>query len=142
MSSETESETAEDRFRQAFERLRNNKPELLPRGSPVSQNNVAKEAGSDPTALRKSRYPSLVREIQAFVEIRDKSKTLQRERQAQRIHAKEDLASRNKTLTVERDEAQSKLLSVERRVLELLQENASLKTKLEEGLPPPTRLGE
>ncbi|SOZ36198.1 hypothetical protein [Cupriavidus neocaledonicus] len=140
MSSETE--TAEDRFRRAFERLKANKPEVLPAGTPVSQNNVAKEADVDPTALRISRYPTLIREIQTFVEIRDKAKTLQRERQSQRKHVKEDLVSRNKTLTTERDEAQSKLVSVERRVLELLQENARLRAKLDERLPPPTRLGE
>lgn len=33
----------------------------------VSQNNVAKEAGCDPSALRKSRYPDLVADIQSYV---------------------------------------------------------------------------
>lgn len=35
----------------------------------MSQNNVAKEEGCDPTALRKARFPTLEREIQAYVEL-------------------------------------------------------------------------
>jgi len=50
--------SAGDLYRAAFERLKNNKPERLPKGTPVSQNNVAKEAGSDPSALKKRAFPS------------------------------------------------------------------------------------
>lgn len=59
--------TAEANFREAFERLKIGAPKVLPAGAQVSQNNVAKEAGRDPTALRKSRFPSLVAEIQNHV---------------------------------------------------------------------------
>lgn len=60
--------SAEQRFREAFERLKREKPTVLPRGSQVSQNNVAKEAGCTvPSALRKSRFPLLVMEIQEWV---------------------------------------------------------------------------
>lgn len=59
--------TAEANFRRAFERLKAGAPKVLPRGTPVSQNNVAKEAGCDPSALRRSRLPGLVAEIQAYV---------------------------------------------------------------------------
>lgn len=59
--------TAEANFRVAFERLKVGAPKLLPAGARVSQNNVAKEAGCDPSALRKSRFPSLVAEIQSYV---------------------------------------------------------------------------
>ena len=59
---------AEQRFREAFERLRLGLPQVLPKGSPVSQNNVAKEAGCDPSALRKARFPSLVMAIQEWIE--------------------------------------------------------------------------
>ena len=44
------------------------KPTTLPRNTPVTQNNVAKEAGRDPSALRKLRYPRLIREIQKWIE--------------------------------------------------------------------------
>ncbi|WP_341524120.1 hypothetical protein AABC73_14340 [Pseudomonas sp. G.S.17] len=60
--------SAADQYRDAFERLKLNRPQLLPKGTPVTQNNVAKEAGSDPSALKKSRFPSLIAEIQTYVE--------------------------------------------------------------------------
>ena len=65
----SDSVSAEAKFRAAFERLKSSMPRVLDAGAAVSQNNVAKEAGVDPSALRKSRYPSLVSEIQAYVEI-------------------------------------------------------------------------
>lgn len=60
--------SAADQYRDAFERLKLNRPQLLPKGTPVTQNNVAKEAGSDPSALKKSRFPSLTAEIKTYVE--------------------------------------------------------------------------
>lgn len=59
--------TAESNFREAFERLKSGASKVLPPGTPVSQNNVAKEAGCDPSALRKSRFPALVAEIQGHL---------------------------------------------------------------------------
>lgn len=58
---------AEDSYRAAFLRLKSNRPIRLAVGTVVSQNNVAKEAGVDPSALRKSRFPSLIAEIQHYV---------------------------------------------------------------------------
>ena len=60
--------SAGEQYRAAFERLKSNKPERLPKGTPISQNNVAKEAGSDPSALKKMRFPLLVAEIQKYIE--------------------------------------------------------------------------
>ena len=59
---------AELKFREAFERLKVGKPDILPKGTPLSQNNVAKEAGVDPSALRRARFPELVADIQAWIE--------------------------------------------------------------------------
>lgn len=59
--------TAEQDFRDAFERLKAGAPDVLPAGSLVTQNNVAREAGRDPSALKKDRYPFLILEIQAYV---------------------------------------------------------------------------
>lgn len=59
--------SASDQYRDAFERLKLNRPQLLPKGTPVTQNNVAREAGSDPSALKKSRFPSLIAEIKTYV---------------------------------------------------------------------------
>jgi len=57
---------AERRFREAFERLKAGEPLRLDKDTEVTQNNVAKEAGTDPSALRRSRYPALVADIQAY----------------------------------------------------------------------------
>jgi hypothetical protein len=65
--SSTIKKSAEDSFRGAFDRLKRGKTTILPSGSPVTQNNVAREAGRDPSALKKDRYPLLVLEIQAYI---------------------------------------------------------------------------
>jgi len=68
MKESSNNKKAEDLFREAFERLKENKPINVPVGSKVSQNNVAKEAGKHPTALKTDRYPLLIMEIQAYIE--------------------------------------------------------------------------
>ena len=133
-------ETAEERFRAAFERLKIDEPFVLAKGTPVSQNNVAKEAGTDPTALRKARYPSLIRDIQSWVETAALQETKSKKRQARQNQNKESLTERVETLTRQRDEAQSEALSLQRLVLELSVENAKLQSKLDEVLPPPSPL--
>ncbi|HHK4937214.1 TPA: hypothetical protein ACQT20_005321 [Pseudomonas aeruginosa] len=64
----TNKKTAEQAFREAFERLKQNRSEVLSAGSVVTQNNVAREAGRDPSALKKDRYPLLILEIQAHTQ--------------------------------------------------------------------------
>ncbi|MGF6658223.1 hypothetical protein OKW34_008813 [Paraburkholderia youngii] len=132
-------ETAEQRFRSALNRLKDGESQILPRGTPVSQNNVAKEAGCDPSALRKTRYPTLVGEIQAWLKIHDAAKTLQRKRQSKR-REKEDLTMKLERVEKQRDLAQSRLVNADRKVLELLQENAQLQAQLDDLRPPATPL--
>jgi DNA primase large subunit len=78
---------AENLFRAAYERLKANVPVNLPIGTPVTQNNVAKEAGNHPTALKKDRFPLLVLEIQDYLkrkgidsDIINKKKQLRKQR--------------------------------------------------------------
>ncbi|HUD40579.1 MAG TPA: hypothetical protein VMR06_01120 [Dokdonella sp.] len=59
-------ETAEARFREAYERLKAGIPRVLKAGSEATQNNTAREAGKHPSALRRERFPELVDEIQAY----------------------------------------------------------------------------
>jgi chromosome segregation ATPase len=132
--------SAEQRYRDAFERLKSNTPNILPRGSAVSQNNVAKEAGTDPSALKKSRFSKLIREIQAFKEI-DDAKKLAREARQKRRREKSDLETRLNACVQQRDHAQSQLVSAHRKVLELFQENARLQARLNDLLPPIKTLG-
>jgi chromosome segregation ATPase len=134
-----ENKTAEQRFDEAFERLKANNPTLVKKGTPVSQNNVAREAGADPSALRKSRYPKLVREIQAFIEIDSATQALQRERRVAR-RKKEDLKTQVKRLEAQRDHAQSQLVNAHHTILELLQDNARLEAKIADLQPPPRSL--
>jgi predicted RNase H-like nuclease (RuvC/YqgF family) len=63
---QSKAKQAEQEFREAFERLKANRPERLERGAQVTQNNVAREAGTCPSSLRKERYPTLLLEIQAY----------------------------------------------------------------------------
>lgn len=122
MSSEVTNLTAEQRFRQAFERLKADKPKVVIAGTPVSQNNVAKEAGCDSSALRKARFPSLVREIQAYVEINGQERPSKRKEQTKRRELRSELVDRLKQVSAQRDFAQSQLVSAQRRIVELMSE--------------------
>jgi len=118
---------AEKSFRKAFERLKQGNAERLPKNAPVSQNNVAKEAGCDPSALRKTRYPSLVSEIQRWVE-EHAPKTPPSQRQsiiAKRSHNR-DFKARIKELKVQRDHLASLLVEADTKIFELTLENERL----------------
>lgn len=134
-----EAVSAEERFRQAFERLKAGDPKLLERGLPVTQNNVAREAGCDPTALKKSRYPVLIRQIQAYVELRQVDQPIGRRAAKQR--AKRSSDERLKDMRQQRDQAQSILASANRRIIELTEAVQDLQRQVDELRPPPTRLG-
>ncbi len=122
MMSESENLSAEQRFRQAFERLKAHNPKILKPGTPVSQNNVAKEAACDPSALRKSRFPSLVREIQAYVNINQQEIPSKRKEQLRKRTLRSDLKKRLEVVKAQRDFAQSQLISAQQRVMELASE--------------------
>lgn len=113
--------SAEDRFRSAFERLKANKPIILPIDSKVTQNNVAKEAGRLPSALKKNRYPSLIREIQAYVEIEGVKLSSAYQKKKTRKIEKLDSDARIKEISVQRDMAQSKLISARKKILDLME---------------------
>jgi len=86
--------TAEQEFREAFERLKANLPEKLEKGVKVTQNNVAREAGRDPSSLKKERYPTLIYEIQAYTTVIRESETKKKKRSDNRSRSsKEQLES-------------------------------------------------
>ena len=123
---------AELKFRDAFERLKQGKPDILPKGTPISQNNVAKEAGVDPSALRRARFPELVAEIQEWIEAHKDEKTTKSPRQmmlAQRSRNR-DLKEKYKSLEEQRDKALSQLLDAQARIVELTLENQRLRAQL------------
>ncbi|AXQ51104.1 hypothetical protein DZC31_30945 (plasmid) [Stenotrophomonas rhizophila] len=118
---------AERAFREAFERLKNGKPERLPYGTPVSQNNVARETGSDPSALKKSRYPELINDIQTWINEHniDRSPSARKKALALRKR-KRSLQEVISDLKSQRDSAASLLVEADAKILELTIENSRL----------------
>lgn len=136
----SDSVSAEAKFRAAFDRLKNSVPQVLSAGTPVSQNNVAKEAGVDPSALRKSRFPSLISEIQAYVEIQKRESAEKAKAKAVRAQRRLDLKSKLERVTKQRDDAQSQLVQLQFMVIDLSQRNAQLESEVESLRPPMTML--
>lgn len=123
--------SAETAFREALERLKRGRSERLPKDTPVSQNNVAKEAGVDPSALRKSRFPSLIAEIQRYVadHTTDVTTTVRQTMLAQRKRNR-NLRDRVDEIKVQRDHLANLLNEANATVLELTARVAVLETKL------------
>lgn len=139
-SQSVEPQSAEERFRQAFERLKAGEPKVLQRGTPVTQNNVAREAGCDPSALKKARFPTLVRAIQAYVELHpgtgDGDGRKGKKQRATNRSTKERLDDAIK----QRDQVESVLASANKRIVELTEEVQSLQRQLDEIRPRATPL--
>ncbi|BBU43325.1 MULTISPECIES: hypothetical protein [Pseudomonas] len=127
--------TAEERFREAFNRLKLGRPNVLKPSALVSQNNVAKEAGCDPSALRKSRYPSLVREIQAYVDIQTNQAISKRKLAEKKRNIISRLKSKIEALTLQRDHAHCQLVTAQELIIELSDELTNLKEKLHQFVP-------
>jgi len=137
MPSQTvETVSAEDRFRQAFERLKVGEPKLLKRGTPITQNNVAREAGCDPSALKKARFPALIRQIQAYIELHQNDHHSTGKNPKKRT-ANRTMQKRLEDAIRQRDQAQSILASANIRIIELSQEVQSLQRQLDESRTPP-----
>jgi predicted RNase H-like nuclease (RuvC/YqgF family) len=81
---------AEDLFREAFERLKVNKPINIASDSKVTQNNIAREAGKHPTALKLDRYPLLVLEIQSYTESQKEEQVSRRKSSDRRSRSDKD----------------------------------------------------
>jgi uncharacterized membrane protein len=131
-----EASSAEQRFRDAFERLKLGVPEVLPRGTPVSQNNVAKEAGCDPSALRKSRFPLLVLDIQEWVEAhKGETPPSERQRLLKQRGKNRDLRETMADLKKQRDAAVGKLADADLRIVELTERLADAQARLDQLQP-------
>ena len=132
--------SAEQRFRDAFDRLKLGVPDVLPKGTPVSQNNVAKEAGCDPSALRKTRFPLLVLAIQEWVESH-KSEQLPSERQRllKQRRKNRDTQETIDDLKKQRDIAVGLLADADLRIVELTEKLTDVQARLDH-LKPPARV--
>ncbi|KWS21439.1 hypothetical protein AL065_22460 [Pseudomonas amygdali pv. ulmi] len=118
---------AETSFREAFERLKHGKPNLLPKDARLTQNNVAREAGLDPSALKKARFPTLVEEIQSWITLHG---THQTRSPSQSIYAHRNrnrtLREQIEALKCQRDNALALLVDADARILALTMENQRL----------------
>ena len=128
--------TANERFREAFERLKNGRPERLAKGTPVSQNNVAKEAGCDPSALRKTRFPSLVAEIQHYVETHKEDVPVsERQQILKRRRRNRDNREMIFDLKQQRDISAGLLADANLLIVDLTEEIADVRQRLDELRP-------
>ena len=57
-------QSAEQEFRAAWQRIKDGKPIRITVGAPATLANIAREAGKDPSSLKRSRYPLLVHEVE------------------------------------------------------------------------------
>lgn len=122
--------SAEQRFRAAFERLKLGVPQVLPKGTHVSQNSVAKEAGCDPSALKKARFPLLVLDIQDWVEAHKNHEPSGRQLaavQRQKRRKDRDLIA---DLKAQRDRAVGLLVDADMRIVELMERLTEVEAKL------------
>lgn len=131
-------QNAEQRFRASYERLKRGEPELLPKGTPVTQNNVAKEAGCDPSALKKARFPSLVAEIQDYArnqtDFRPESENQKRKKARDQNRSIREMLAETRQ---QRDKAQSLLADANLLIVDLHAQISDLNRRLEEFQPVP-----
>ena len=122
---------AETAFREAFERLKIGKTNILPKGSRVTQNNVAREAGLDPSALKKARFPTLIEDIKSWIlhhgsqQSRPPSKSIYTQRNHNRT-----LREQVESLKKQRDNALARLVDADSRILALTMENKRLQSSM------------
>lgn len=118
-SKDRSEENAERRFRNAFEKLRNEQSRRSGMGTMFTQADVAREAGCDPSALKKARYPILVAEIQQYLLSQQKRVTNQTPRPSARSTNTPELLAKVKLLQLQRDQALSLLVEADTKILEL-----------------------
>lgn len=113
---------AEKLFLDAFDRLKQGRPLNVKKGVHLSQAVIAREAGVDPSALRKSRFPELIEEIQRWLESQPATVSSPRQQILAARARRRTLQERMEALRAQRDDALSKLVLAEARILELSQE--------------------
>lgn len=130
-SSDTSETPAKQAFREAFDRLKANKPVKLAKGTRISQNNVAKEAGCDPSALKKSRYPDLIKEIQTWLSQHPAAPCpSNHQKMVGQRNMNRQLKDRIDEIAMQRDQVSSLLVQADSKILELSRRVAMLEAML------------
>ncbi|MBH1494018.1 hypothetical protein JY423_02140 [Stenotrophomonas maltophilia] len=128
--------TAESKFRAALARIIDGSALNVERNAQITQNNVAREAGVDPSALRASRYPALVMEIRdlagmARADVGSMGHKPHRPRSEERRNEKQ----RYQDMKRQRDHAAALLASADSEVLRLMLRVRDLERHIEETSP-------
>lgn len=116
-------ESAEVEYRKAFKRIIEGKAVRVDKTASPTLANIAREAGKDPSALKKSRYPGFIGEVESFNEIAssvreeaDRSLTAQlKSARQENKRLREDY----ELLIVERDQSHSRVLNLQQAIVEL-----------------------
>lgn len=112
----------------AFRRLADDAPMVMPKGTPVTQNNVAREAGRSPSAFKKAEYPDEVAIVKAYIAAlpKRKSPSTTYKLNASRAETKKS-KSANEQIIQQRDIALSLLVQSQETILKLRKEIMKLK---------------
>jgi predicted RNase H-like nuclease (RuvC/YqgF family) len=103
---------------------------------------VAKEAGCDPSALRKSRYPALIAEIQRWLATnRPQAPVSERQTLLSQRKRNRSLKERIEDMKTQRDSLASLLVEADAKILELTLENARLRAQVPSSKVTPIHQG-
>lgn len=128
--------SAECRFRAALARIIDGSALNVERNAQITQNNVAREAGVDPSALRASRYPALVKEIRDLACIaRANVGRMGHKPHLPRSEERRDEKQRYQDMKRQRDHAAALLASADSEVLRLMLRVRDLERHIEETSP-------
>jgi len=116
-------DNAEIEYRKAFRRIVEGKAMRVDKMAPPNLANIAREAGKDPSALKKSRYPIFISEVESFNNnVSSAGERIDRSLSAQLKAARSEnrkLRESYEQLTIERDESHSRVLNLQLALVEM-----------------------
>ncbi len=116
-------ESAEVEYRKAFNRIIEGKAVRVDKTASPTLANIAREAGKDPSALKKSRYPGFISEVESFNQVSGSVKDeTDRSLTAQLKSARQEnkrLREEYELLSIERDQSHSRVLNLQQAIVEL-----------------------
>ncbi|KIY40750.1 hypothetical protein TZ03_11455 [Pseudomonas sp. 10-1B] len=116
-------DNAEFEYRKAFRRIVEGKALRVGKMAPPNLANIAREAGKDPSALKKSRYPIFISEVESFNNnVNSAGERIDRSLSTQLKAARSEnkkLRESYEQLTIERDESHSRVLNLQLALVEM-----------------------
>lgn len=116
-------DNAEIEYRKAFRRVIEGKALRVDKMASPNLASIAREAGKDPSALKKSRYPIFISEVESFNNnVSSAGERIDRSLSAQLKSARSEnkkLRECYEQLTIERDESHSRVLNLQLALVEM-----------------------